>query len=270
MSVISNDCVEEVRALIVDGVDVNEPDSVGVTPLSMACQYCSVSVVQALLDAGAAVNLASKDFVTPLMRACESGDVLIVRALLAANANVHMTDQLGRSALWISCTIPDNSDVILSLIEAGAYVDHADKSGCSCLAIAVIYDNVEAVQCLLDRGACMQHTDKRGRGVLHVAISHHRIDLAKDLIMMGADVSCADQSGCTVLMQACKNSPFSLEIIPLLVQRGARWEDTDLAGRRAVDFITNSSLKSTLLRGSRRSDLRSVSLRGWLWPTRYF
>jgi ankyrin repeat protein len=57
--------VEDVRALIESGADVNTADHEGYTPLHLASMMSCTGKVRALIDAGAKVNANRKNSTTP-------------------------------------------------------------------------------------------------------------------------------------------------------------------------------------------------------------
>jgi hypothetical protein len=82
---VNNDNVEDLKAAIRNGADVNHPDQFDVSPLQAAVIMNDIEMVQALLDApGIEVNKYTKHYgTTPLSRAAEFGYEAIVNALLA-------------------------------------------------------------------------------------------------------------------------------------------------------------------------------------------
>ena len=148
--------LEEVRALVRDGADVNaargdgttalhwaalndDADMIGVlhyagahlevttrlgayTPLHLAGQRGLRAATGALVEAGADVNALTTTGVTPLHLAAEAGDPETVRVLVEAGADVDFQDtRLARTPLMFA-TARGELDVMQLLIEAGANV----------------------------------------------------------------------------------------------------------------------------------------------------
>jgi ankyrin repeat protein len=93
--------VNEVKALLAGGHDVNDRDYDGWTPLHCAAQHQRADVVRVLVAAGADINARERQVGnTPLHRAVMSsrgaGDT--IEALLSAGADPELVNNLGDSA----------------------------------------------------------------------------------------------------------------------------------------------------------------------------
>ena len=78
---------KEVKALLLQGVDVNAKDGMGRTALMFAVINMHYDTVRALLDSGADVNAKSNSGGTALMLAATSGEPRIVQVLLDKGAD---------------------------------------------------------------------------------------------------------------------------------------------------------------------------------------
>lgn len=90
---------EIVNALIAAGVDVNQGDSEGWTPLMAAAGGGHTAIVEKLLAAGANVNAQTAFGLTPLMAAAAKGQTATVKQLIAAGADLNAKDQNSWTAL---------------------------------------------------------------------------------------------------------------------------------------------------------------------------
>ena len=94
---------ETVKALLLNGADVNARNHQGRTALMFAIVNLHTSTVQTLLDFGADVNIqADSCGCTPLLLAAGSGDIGITRALLTRGADPETICRPGRTALLVA------------------------------------------------------------------------------------------------------------------------------------------------------------------------
>lgn len=119
-----NNCVE-VEALLKQGMQPNQFDAFGYTPLTMASLDKHVQCMKSLLAHGADVNLPSAGGWTPLIGAAMSG------------------------------AMPDVLDVLL---DKGADINARNQWGCTALYYAAGYGVVQTVDHLLKRGAAVPGT----------------------------------------------------------------------------------------------------------------
>jgi len=88
-----------VQRLLTKGVDVNAKDNTGATALMAAAGYGRTTIVQLLLDQGVKVNTSGNEGDTALMQAALNGHPAIVRLLLDHGADVNAKTKSGRTAL---------------------------------------------------------------------------------------------------------------------------------------------------------------------------
>jgi len=70
-----------VKALIAAGVDIDETDDIGWTPLLHAIEYGHETTVQILTDAGADINKASHSGWTPMLLTRKKGYDKILKGI---------------------------------------------------------------------------------------------------------------------------------------------------------------------------------------------
>lgn len=88
----------EVKRLLDEGADINEPDGHGMTAMIWACCCGSNKVFEQLLAEGANVNMQDKYGRNALMCACTSGcDGVVIKQLLDKTTNVNMQDNKDRT-----------------------------------------------------------------------------------------------------------------------------------------------------------------------------
>ena len=127
---------DRVKTLIAEGVNVNEPDELGWTPLQLAAAYGHVEIANTLLANGAGPNIKNSGGRTALMYAAALGHTAIVRALLTVGADPNAVSHdpedtdtgeyawklEGETALMLAAW-SGHSDIIRLLIDAGADVN---------------------------------------------------------------------------------------------------------------------------------------------------
>jgi len=115
---------EEVRRLLLDGMDADERIMQGMTPLMLAAKGGHPGVMRVLLGAGADPNASNHHGKTPLMFAVGSGSVDSVRLLLEQSVDVNARNQQGLTALSFVQNGPREVDAELAqlLKRAGATV----------------------------------------------------------------------------------------------------------------------------------------------------
>ena len=78
---------EEVARLLEAGADVNGRSASGATPLHLATEFNSVSVLKVLVDGGAELDAPNEDGWSPLMNAAFCGSVSAMVFMLDAGAD---------------------------------------------------------------------------------------------------------------------------------------------------------------------------------------
>ena len=94
--------IDEVKALIEEGVDVNTRDERSQTPLMLAAFNGNLEIVKALVERGADVNARANNGYTPLLLTTvtrEANAVEIVDLLLDEGADINGKDQYGWTPL---------------------------------------------------------------------------------------------------------------------------------------------------------------------------
>lgn len=105
--------VEEIKAALAEGVDVNATDAEGCTPLHWSVILGGVSCVHVLIKAGADVNAKDCKGNTPLIDAIGDvdssyfGEIDVIKTLLESGADVHAKGEYG-TALDVAKRIMQN------------------------------------------------------------------------------------------------------------------------------------------------------------------
>jgi cytohesin len=177
---------DEVRTLIADGVDVNQPFEDGISPIHAAI-----------------INNQEE----------------IVDLLLQANANPNVPDTtIGASPLHLAA-LYGRVNIINLLIKKGANVNAIMKFDISPLLVAAQFKQPEVIEVLIKNKANLQHTDQEGFSALHFAAQNGDDISAKILLENGANINARDKThNATPLMIATEQKHTN--VIHLLEESG--------------------------------------------------
>ena len=95
---------QDVKVLILSGIDINEKDDFNRTPLYYAVCVSNdmTSIVNILLQNGADPNTADSNLMTPLHIAVQCEFIEIVKMLIAKNAKINTKNSAGSTPLHLA------------------------------------------------------------------------------------------------------------------------------------------------------------------------
>lgn len=176
----------------------------------------NVRAVKIFIDAG--VNLEEVNPVgwTPLMISSFMGHELAAEMLLEAGANVNARDNRGYGPLhWAAyCGYITITEM---LIKKGAFVNSRSEKGITPLLQAAARGHTEVVQILLKSYALVNEADEEGWTPLHKAVSNNHKEVVKVLMSSEADPSLKHGSGLTPLAIAKEKN--NVEMAELLIKK---------------------------------------------------
>jgi len=111
--------LEVMKEKLANGMNVNEQDENGETPLFEECLDGRAESVKYLVKSGAKINIQNNFGRTALIEACVGGHLPVVKFLVDSGADVNIEDQLGCTALAVACS-KQYYEVVKILINAGA------------------------------------------------------------------------------------------------------------------------------------------------------
>lgn len=229
------------KLLLRSGVDVNEPDNDGYSPLQRAARHGFFKIVEFLVRAGANVNAPPSltEGYTALHFAVEGKNVNLVRFLIQAGAHVGTQPHpsLGKTLLEVcaaggyggfSC---DRSEIFKLLLNAGApitgpRVRRRCRNWNSALT-SLITRSAEngLVQLVLDAGADINQPGcgKGARTPIQAAAEVGNLELVKELLLKGAKINApaGALNGRTALQAGCSRERANLELVEFLLGKGA-------------------------------------------------
>jgi ankyrin repeat protein len=130
---------------------VSAPDQAGRTPLHYAALENDVEQVKALLAQGVDPNVGDQLGFTALHFSAQQGAVEACRALLDAGAEVDPVNSYGNTPLFVAVfNSRGRGDLIKLLRERGADPLRANRSGQTPLGLARLIDNYDVAQFFAD------------------------------------------------------------------------------------------------------------------------
>ncbi|MFC1836459.1 ankyrin repeat domain-containing protein, partial [Thermodesulfobacteriota bacterium] len=150
--------------------------------LVRACGDGRIDVVKALLADGVDVNEGLSDgyprSFTPLMAACARGRIAVAKVLLDNGADVHQTDAKGHTA-FIHAALRCEVSALKFLMAKGVDVDQRDAGDTTALIHATLRGEMESVKFLLDNGADVNAVNKVGFTALNMNCKGPILDLLR-------------------------------------------------------------------------------------------
>ena len=260
-SVIRENNLPQLKALLGQESDAAVADSRGITPLMYAAEIGSLDAMRLLIDRGADVNAQNAFGSTALM--WSASDPAKVRLLLDHGAQVNTAAKSGRTALIIAAFTNPSAEVVRLLLAKGAKVDVMDQRHVTPLNAATFGNDTATVRLLLDAGADIETPDTFiGLTPLMNAAGNRNVDVGKLLIAKGANVNAVSKTeglpkiqtgtvefgGWTPLLMAAAFGPP--EAVKTLLDAGAKIDAQDYRGFTPLMLAV----------GTDRYDRRTVNL----------
>eukprot|EP01111_Echinosteliopsis_oligospora_P019127 TRINITY_DN9084_c0_g1_i1.p1 TRINITY_DN9084_c0_g1~~TRINITY_DN9084_c0_g1_i1.p1 ORF type:complete len:733 (+),score=233.59 TRINITY_DN9084_c0_g1_i1:143-2341(+) len=291
---IFEDKTEIANMLIERGVDIQEGTEEGFTPFYFACalnrmeifeklvkagaytyeqkseaETClyaaahgdHLKVANRLIELGANVNYLSARKCTPLGAAAEAGQLQIMELLLAKGAQIEANREITPLIRAISRS---QSDAALFLITKGANVEVVDENGNSALMMAIAQGTNDLVMSLLAKGASVDYCSPQDhRSPLFFACMHGRREIIPLLLEKGAKIEETDEYGISPFQAAAgSNLPTTFDVCSLLLRSGSNVHHADNDGDTALDYcIDNGDPKVIKLiygSGGRSGDMQNI------------
>jgi ankyrin repeat protein len=210
--------IEQVRALIEKGTDVNASGDGVQTPLHEAVYRGKKNMVEFLIDKGADVNAKARLGDTPLHVAAEKGYGEIIELLLAKGADINALGYLELTPLHKAAS-ERHKDTVVLLISKGADINANKGAGSTPLHYAAMGSNKEIIEMMITKGADIHARDPRGLTPLHRAVYCGQKEAVELLLAKGSDIDAQDENLLTPLHWAASGG--CKEIAEFLVTKGA-------------------------------------------------
>jgi ankyrin repeat protein len=231
-----------VQRLIQQGADIEVSGEGRRRALTLAVKNRNLEAMRVLIEKGADVDYAHEK---GLLEAMRSGDEEIVRLLLSNGAKIESRDDEGNTALHLA----SSEDTILSLIESGADIEARNKQGQTPLLTTLMEGKEHKVWLFLGKGANIECMDVPGVMALHHAFAANFTDTTiLALIDGGANIEARDKRARTPLLAAIEYGQD--EIVRMLLSKGANTEAMDDEGRTALHFAAMFNSSETIISAS--------------------
>lgn len=241
-----------VKYFLEKGCDIEASNSLGNTPLWIACAKRYPCIIEELLNNGADVNHLNHKNNPPMYSICQSGPMKIMETLIAFGAGIEYINNNGDTPLLICCR--NGKHEILKFLLNFAdpeFVNHkAHIDGFNALFASVEADHPECIKVLYNYGIDLnQKTDDNnsiiaGATPLHLAAYYNRIDSLCELLKLGVNPNGLDINGQTALHTAVIQGHY--DIIQVLKER-CNIGIKDKYGSSAINYCRDEEIKKILI-----------------------
>jgi ankyrin repeat protein len=234
VATMHNPSAEVVKLLITRGADARAVDKLQATALHTAAVAADIDTLRVLLDAKVDVNARDAADFTPLMVAAANGSVGAVKLLLSRGARVNDASGAGEVIIHAPARVKNG------MLALGSFTP---------LLLAAPVGSTELVKTLIDAGADVNAKDLRGMTplMLAVATDHYDLDKIRLLLHTGAHLDVMTPDGETALDLAQKFG--ETPVVALLKREGATAKPpvTTPAPKTALVDLPTAIARSTAL-----------------------
>ncbi|KAI6661481.1 E3 ubiquitin-protein ligase MIB2-like isoform X2 [Oopsacas minuta] len=239
---------EIVSYLLGQGVDPNQPDLQGKTPLMYCCEvFPNPMCVRHLIEAGAKPNDPGKlNNKYPLLLAIERNlNEITTELIQSQKCNVKIRDSYTQeTALHIAARV-SNLNTVMNLLDAGADPELCDGTGLLPLHVGILQNSSKVVGYLLQKRPNLVNIKaKRGQydGLtpLHLAILRDHFDCL--ILILGCPIvnlEQRDSNKLTPFLFAVYEKKFHM--LDVLFQKGCDAYTSDSFGNNALHILFNSN-----------------------------
>nr|QDQ16921.1 trpn [Danaus plexippus] len=168
-------------------------------------------------DVSRALNKQNSIGWTPLLIACHRGHMELVNTLLSNHARVDVFDVEGRSALHLAAE-RGFLQVCDALLTNKAFINSKARNGRTALHLAAMNGYAHLVKFLIrDHNAMIDVLTLKKQTPLHLAAAFGQIEVCKLLLELGANIDATDELGQKPIHAAAQNN-FS-EVVQLFLQQ---------------------------------------------------
>lgn len=206
------------------GVDVNQTNKCGMTPLMYAAFGGHFMVAEELLKAGADVHKVDKYNQSPLYFASEKGFSDLVELLARAGSDPNKSNVYGWFPLYWA-VYNGNPTMVEVLLRAGAdpnkkYCSSDGNNYCSLVYTCIVRNSLSVMSILLKAGADPNQLIAPGETALCFASGRNQVSMVKKLAMAGADLNYESMFSLAPIW--CAAVKGCIEVVKMLLEFGAK------------------------------------------------
>lgn len=183
--------VAKVQRLVASGAALNATDAYGRSPLHVAAFARQREVIRALAKAGADLNKLENDRYDAVTIASVADDEATLRILLANGASAKLVTSRYDGTALIAAAHLGHEGVVKQLIAAGAPLDHVNNLHWTAVIESIVLGDggprhQATLKALIEAGANLQLADRSGRTPLALARSRGYAAMVAMLEQAGA------------------------------------------------------------------------------------
>jgi ankyrin repeat protein len=180
-----------IEKLVQAKADLNARDPYGRTPLHVATHARKPDAVRLLMRAGANHALLERDRYDAVTIAAVANDEGTLRVLLAEGASARLVTSRYDGTALIAAAHLGHAGIVRQLIAAGAPLDHVNNLHWTALIEAIVLGDggprhTETLRLLVEAGASLQLADRSGSTPLQLARSRGYRAMTELLLKAGA------------------------------------------------------------------------------------
>lgn len=167
--IVKNGDIAELKRYMTIGLDLNQEDRNGDTPLNKVIMTGRQDIAELLIAGGAAIELQNRNGDTPLHLASAKGNRNVVKILIDREVDINIRNKKGYAPLH-AAAVRGHLKVAEMLIDNGADIQIKNYEGSTPLHLAAGWANADVVKFLISRGADVNAKNDRGQTPLDIAI----------------------------------------------------------------------------------------------------
>ena len=220
-----------VSLLLNEGCPINVMKCRGRNILTPAARYGQIHMIEMLSEQGLDVNEGDDEGWTPLHAAAYHGQLKSVCTLLRLGGRESMTKVAGTCGTPLHQAVAKgHKDIVSLLFNEGCPINVVDSEGASVLITAVQYGQIHMIDMLTEKGLDVNKGDDGGWTPLHAAAYHGQLKSVCTLLRLGGRESMTKVAGTrgTPLHQAVAKG--HRDIVSLLLNEGCPINVVDSEG----------------------------------------